>query len=224
MKETEKQKWMEMNGAQRKQYFLDYYMFPISVGAVILLIVCFLAWHFFLKPQPETVLYAAVVDDSLDEDRLAQAVADMSSILGADGKNKTIHIDDSFYIKDGALDKIQVYLYNKQLDVMILDEEVFQEYAGYGFFQSLDEVLPETDWEKYKDRYLYAAGYKDTDNVSFEDNETGQGEEKPYGFSLEGENRFTEMSRYIEHPVFAIAAETQNVKNGILFLDYLMSE
>lgn len=224
MKETEKQKWMEMNGAQRKQYFLDYYMFPVSVGAVILFIVCFLAWHFFLKPQPEAVLYAAVVDDSLDEDRLAQTVTDMTSILGADGKNETVHIDDSFYIKDGALDKIQVYLYNKQLDVMILDEAVFQEYAGYGFFQSLDEVLPETAQEKYKDRYLYAAGYKDTDDVSFEDNETGQGEEKPYGLSLEGENRFTEMSQYIEHPVFAIAAGAQNTENGIQFLDYLMSE
>ena len=223
MKETEKQKWMEMNGAQRKQYFLDYYMFPVSVGAVILFIVCFLAWHFFLKPQPEAVLYAAVVDDSLDEDRLAQAVTDMANILGADGKNKTVHIDDSFYIKDGALDKIQVYLYNKQLDVMILDEEVFQEYAGYGFFQSLDEVLPEADQEKYKDRYLYAAGYKDTDDVSFEDNETGQGEEKAYGLSLEGDNRFTEMSQYIEHPVFAIAAGSRNVENGLKFLEYLMS-
>lgn len=223
MKETEKQKWMEMNGAQRRQYFLDYYMFPVSVGAVILFIVCFLTWHFFLKPQPEAVLYAAVVDDSLDEDRLAQAVTDMTGILGADGKNKTVHIDDSFYIKDGALDKIQVYLYNKQLDVMILDEGVFREYAGYGFFQNLDEVLSETDREKYKDRYLYAAGYKDTDDVSFEDNETGQGEEMPYGLSLEGDNRFTEMSQYIEHPVFAITAGSGNVENGLKFLEYLMS-
>lgn len=224
MKKTEKQKWMEMNSAQRKQYFLDYYLFPVSVGAVALFIVCFLAWHFFLKPQPESVLYAAVVDDSLDEDKLAQAVTDMSSILGADGKNKTVHIDDSFYIKDGALDKIQVYLYNKQLDVMILDEEVFREYAGYGFFQSLDEVLQGTEAEKYKDRYLYAAGYKDTDDVSFEDNETGKGEEMPYGLSLEGDNRFTEMSQYIEHPVFAIAAGAQNVESGVKFLDYLMLE
>ena len=223
MKESEKQKWMEMNRAQRKQYFLDYYMFPVSVSAVILFIVCFLTWHFFLKPQTEAVLYAAVVDDSLDEDRLAQAVTDMTSILGADGKNRTVHIDDSFYIKDGALDKIQVYLYNKQLDVMILDEEVFQEYAGYGFFQSLDEVLSETDREKYKDRYLYAAGYKDTDDVSFEDNETGQGEKMPYGLSLEGDNRFTEMSQYIEHPVFTIAAGSGNVANGLKFLEYLMS-
>ena len=60
---TEKQKWKEMNGVQRKQYFLDYYLFPVSVGAVIIFIICFLCWHFFLKPQPESVLYAAVIDE-----------------------------------------------------------------------------------------------------------------------------------------------------------------
>ena len=27
MKKTEKQKWIEMNKEQRKQYFLDYYLF-----------------------------------------------------------------------------------------------------------------------------------------------------------------------------------------------------
>lgn len=221
---TEKQKWKEMNGAQRKQYFLDYYLFPVSVGTVIIFIICFLCWHFFLKPQPESVLYAAVIDEFLDEDQLAQAVTDMSTLLDADGKNRTVHIDDSFYIKDGALDKIQVYLYNKQLDVLILDESVFAEYAGYGFFQGLDEVLSEEEAGMYKERYLYAAGYKDTDDVSFEDNETGQGDEEPYGLSLEGDNRFTRMTQYMEHPVFAIAEGAPNVDNGVQFLEYLMGD
>ena len=30
MKKTEKQKWIEMNKEQRKQYFLDYYLFPLE--------------------------------------------------------------------------------------------------------------------------------------------------------------------------------------------------
>lgn len=45
--------------------------------------------------------------------------------MGADGKYKQVHIDDSFYLKDGALDKIQVYLHSQQIDVLILDEDVF---------------------------------------------------------------------------------------------------
>ena len=223
MKKTEKQKWMELNREQRKQYFLDYYLFPVSVAAVLLAIVCLLGWHFFLKPQPENVLYAAIVDDSLEEKKQAQAVKDMQDILGADGKYKQVHIDDSFYLKDGALDKIQVYLHSQQIDVLILDKDVFEEFAGYGYFQSLDELTDEDLAEKYGTTYEYAAGYRDSDEVSFEDHETGQGETKPYGLSLDGDNRFTDMSGgYLEHPVFAVAVDAPNPENALKFLDYLM--
>lgn len=174
MKKTEKQKWIEMNKEQRKQYFLDYYLFPVSVIAVILAIMCFLGWHFFLKPDEENVLYAAVVDDSLAQEKQEQAVLDMQDILEADGKYKQVHIDDSFYLKEGALDKIQVYLHSQQIDVLILDQDVFEEFAGYGYFQSLDELAGEDLAEKYDTDYVYAAGYRDTDEVSFENHETGQ--------------------------------------------------
>ena len=223
MKKTEKQKWMELNREQRKQYFLDYYLFPVSVAAVILAVVCLLGWHFFLKPQPENVLYAAIVDDSLDEKKQAQAVTEVSELLGADGKYRQVYIDDSFYLKDGALDKIQVYLHSEQIDVLILDQDVFEEFAGYGYFRSLDELTEDNLAEKYGTTYEYAAGYRDSDEVSFEDHETGQGETKPYGLSLSGNNRFTEMSGgYLEHPVFAVAVDAPNPENALKFLDYLM--
>ena len=72
MKKTEKQKWLEMNKEQRKQYFLDYYLFPVSVAGILIAVAALLGWHFFLKPQAESVLYVAVVDDSLDEKKHAQ--------------------------------------------------------------------------------------------------------------------------------------------------------
>lgn len=223
MKKKEKQKWMELNWEQRKQYFLDYYLFPISVAAVILAVVCLLGWHFFLKPQPENVLYAAIVDDSLDEKKQAQAVTEVSELFGADGKYRQVHIDDSFYLKDGALDKIQVYLHSEQIDVLILDQDVFEEFAGYGYFRSLDELTEDNLAEKYGTTYEYAAGYRDSDEISFEDHETGQGETRPYGLSLSGNNRFTEMSGgYLEHPVFAVAVDAPNPENALKFLDYLM--
>lgn len=62
------------------------------------------------------------------------------------------------------------------------------------------------------------------DEFSFEDHETGQGEVKPYGISLSGDNRFTEMSEYIKDPVFAVAVGTKNPENALKFLEYLMEE
>ena len=224
MKKSEKQKWMEMNCEQRKQYFLDYYLFPVSVTAVILAVVFFLGWHLFLKPSEQNVLYAAVVDDSLDQEKQTQPVRDMEDVLGADGKYKQVHIDDFFYLKDGALDKIQVYLHSRQIDVMILEKDVFEKFAGYGYFQNLNELTEENLAEKYDVNYVYAAGCRDTDEVSFEDHETGQGEAEAYGLSLDGENRFTDMTGgYLEHPVFAVAVDAPNPGNALKFLDYLIT-
>lgn len=223
MRKSEVRKWPEMDRQQKIQYLKDYYLLP-AVGVILLIAVAVsLIWH-VARPRTENLLYAAVIDESLDEKKLAQVTADMSNLLGADGKRKTVQIDDSFYVKDGALDKLQVYLHSQQIDVVILDRELFEEYAGYGYFESLDEVTEEDLEKKYGESYQYAAGYKEDDEVSFEDHENGQGEVKPYGISLSGDNRFTEMSEYIKDPVFAVAVGTKNPENALKFLEYLMEE
>lgn len=223
MRKSEVRKWPEMDRQQKIQYLKDYYLL-LAVGVILLIAVAVsLIWH-VARPRTENLLYAAVIDESLDEKKLAQVTADMSNLLGADGKRKTVQIDDSFYVKDGALDKLQVYLHSQQIDVVILDWELFEEYAGYGYFESLDEVTEEDLEKKYGESYQYAAGYKEDDEVSFEDHETGQGEVKPYGISLSGDNRFTEMSEYIKDPVFAVAVGTKNPENALKFLEYLMEE
>lgn len=200
MRKSEVRKWPEMDRQQKIQYLKDYYLLP-AVGVILLIAVAVsLIWH-VSRPRTENLLYAAVIDESLDEKKLAQVTADMSNLLGADGKRKTV-----------------------QIDVVILDRELFEEYAGYGYFESLDEVTEEDLEKKYGESYQYAAGYKEDDEFSFEDHETGQGEVKPYGISLSGDNRFTEMSEYIKDPVFAVAVGTKNPENALKFLEYLMEE
>lgn len=223
MQKSEVRKWPEMNRQQKIQYLKDYYLFPAVVAVILVAVVVSLIWH-VARPRSENLLYAAAINESLDEEKLEKMTEDMSELLGVDGKKKTVQIDDSFYIKDGALDKLQVYLHSQQIDVVILDKEVFEEYAGYGYFESLDEVTAENLEKKYGETYQYAGGYKDDDEVSFEDHETGQGEVKPYGISLSGNNRFTEMSQYIKDPVFAVATGTKNPENALKFLDYLLEK
>ena len=223
MRKSEVRKWPEMNRQQKIQYLKDYYLFPAVVALVLIAAAVSLIWH-VARPRTENLLYAAVIDESLAEKKLTQVTEDMSDLLGADGKRKTVQIDDSFYIKDGALDKLQVYLHSRQIDAVILDRTLFEEYAGYGYFESLDEVTEEDLEKKYGEAYQYAAGYKEDEEVSFEDHETGQGEVKPYGISLSGNNRFTEMSEYIRNPVFAVAVGAKNPENALKFLEYLTDD
>lgn len=219
---TEKQKWEEMDKKQRRQYFADYYLGKMLGMAAGIFALFFLSWH-FLKPADETVLYVAVVDESLDKEKLEEMTEDLCERFGADGKHKKVLIDDTFFMKDDALTRMEVYLHSRQLDAVIADETVWRELAGYGFFQQLDE-MPDEFFEESGDTYefLETEGYLDSEDISFEDHEVGMGMKAPYGVSLAGSRRFKEMKAYMEHPVFAVTRGTENEERAELFLEYLM--
>ena len=83
---------MEVQILYLLQYLKDYYLLT-AVGVILLIAVAVsLIWH-VARPRTENLLYAAVIDESLDEKKLAQVTADMSNLLGADGKRKTVQID-----------------------------------------------------------------------------------------------------------------------------------
>ena len=92
MRKSEVRKWPEMDRQQKIQYLKDYYLLT-AVGVILLIAVAVsLIWH-VARPRTENLLYAAVIDEFLDEKKLAQVTADMSNLLGADGKRKTVQID-----------------------------------------------------------------------------------------------------------------------------------
>ena len=155
--------------------------------------------------------------------RWIKMTEDLCERFGADGKHKKVLIDDTFFMKDDALTRMEVYLHSRQLDAVIADETVWRELAGYGFFKQLDE-MPEESFEESGDTYefLETEGYLDSEDISFEDHEVGMGKKAPYGVSLAGSRRFKEMKAYMEHPVFAVARGTENEERAELFLEYLM--
>lgn len=123
-------------------------------------------------------------------------------------------------MREGGLDKLQVYLFNSQIDVVIADRSLYTQLAGLGYFQSMEAVLGDKG-DVYEKRYLITAGYKDSEEVSFEDNETGQGEELPYGIELSSSKRYMELARYAQEPVFAVAQGAPNEERAVEFLEYL---
>ena len=221
---TEKQKWREMSKEQRRQYFADYYLRRILCILAGAAVGFFLIWH-FMKTADETVLYVAVVDESLDTKKLERMSEELNDRFKVDGRHKKVIIDDTFFMKDDALTRMEVYLHNNQLDVIIADENVWRELSGYGFLKRLDEFLgnPEKLKEShYENKFLEANGYLDGDDISFEDEEVARGEMAPYGVDISESRKFGEMKEYMEHPVFAIAEGAKNEGHAEDFLDYLM--
>lgn len=222
---TEKEKWSEMNRHQRMQYFLDYYLVKLLVFTGIILAVVLFVWNFISKSKEDTVLYVAVVDEVLQTEGTEKLKEELTEYLGADGKYRKIIIDDSFYMDDGGLEKLEVYLYNKQIDVVIADEAVYKELAGYGFFQDISTVPGVSS--KYADLYVKAAGYKDEDTDkdtdSFGDHSTAKGEELPYGVDISA-SRISDIKTKIQMPVLSIAQGAENMENAVKLLDFIYKQ
>lgn len=220
---TEKEKWKQMDGKAKAQYFVDYYLGKVIVAVIIIGIAASLLWH-FLKPKDETILYAAVIDESLDATKLADMTSELEKLCQADGRHQNVKIDDSFYLKDQALARLEVYEESRQVDVIIADQKTFKKLAGYGYFESVDTFAKENDLKGYESLYVYANGYKDMGDESKEDDDTAKGESLPYGIDLSGAEKYMDMTSYGKHPVFAVAANAQHKKNIAEFLNYLMQK
>lgn len=216
--QTEKEKWKEMNRHQRMQYFLDYYLVKLLIFAGIIFVVVLFVWNFISKSKEDTVLYVAVVNETLQAEKTERLKEEVAAYLGADGKHQKVMIDDSFYMDDGGLEKLEVYLYNKQIDVVIADESVYKELAGYGFFQDISTVPGVSS--RYEDLYVEAAGYKDDDTDSFEDDSTAKGEVLPYGVDI-SESRFKDIKTRTQTGVLSIAQGAENVANAVKFMDFI---
>ena len=210
--ESEKQKWERMDKKQKAGYFLDYYLLKIIVGILLSILIIFLIWS-VVRPKPETVLGIAIVDEQLAEQPKENFLEELRLLCTTD-KREEILLDDTVYLRDGGLDKLQIYLYNQQLDVIIADQTVFQKLAGYGYFQDLQDFLDQREISDYRDRFVYAAGPEE-ENLQ----ETGQSEKEDqkdttaYGLDISGSERFKEMEQYLENPVLGIAANARNRAN-----------
>ncbi|MDY2628976.1 MAG: hypothetical protein SOW08_11800 [Lachnospiraceae bacterium] len=222
-KQTEKEKWQEMDWKQRKEYFVEYYLVKCIAVILLSVTVIFLIAH-FAGPKEENVLYVAVIDESLDSEKLEQMENDLNELLDADGSRRKVIIDDTFFTRKDALTRLEVYLHSSQIDVIIANRETWEQYAAYGFFQNMDDVLGNHEKKLYEDKYLMTAGYQDSEEITFEDQETGKGEEKPYGIDISDSARFSGMKEYMEQPVLAVAEGSANRENAVLFLNYLMQE
>lgn len=203
---SEKEKWKQMDGKAKVQYFADYYLGKLIVAVIIIGIGASLLWHFF-KPKDETVLYAAVIDESLDATKLAGMTSELEKICQADGRHQNVKIDDSFYLKDQALARLEVYEESKQVDVIIADQKTFKKLAKDGYFEDVDKFAKNNGLSGYESLYVYA-----------------DDESLPYGIDLSGSEKYMDMTSYGKHPVFAVAANAQHKKNIAEFLNYLMQK
>lgn len=213
----EKEQIRNMPFPKRTQYLFEYYAIYVGVALFVIAAIIFLAYH-ILKAPESTGLYVAVYNQAWSE----ESKADLEKLLRKEAgiaQDTSVYIDDSFFIGQNGLDKLQVYLANKQLDLVVASKADFKVLAGYGFFQDLGKVsgIP----EPCRERLVNAAGYLETGEISLDDNETGRGEELFYGMELPENPWNQNESQKASGIVVSLAVDAPNEENAVCFMELL---
>ena len=139
---SEKQKWSQMNTHQRLQYFRDYYLIKCLICIAAAGITAAVLWS-TLRPQKERVLFIAVVQDYLTPQDKAQLKEQLEQKLVLDADRQEVQIDDVFPNGHESNAKLSTYLGAQEIDLIITNEDRFQELAEAGCFEDLNIYLPD---------------------------------------------------------------------------------
>ncbi|MCD7745507.1 MAG: hypothetical protein LUI13_09540 [Lachnospiraceae bacterium] len=202
----------------RLAYVWDYYKLQMVIIVVIILAIN-LGFTIYHNLQIDTLLYVYMVNCNtyyVDPDEL---VEDYTEYLGGIGDKEEISMDTSVLLDEEDYStsyanqmKFTAVISAQMADVVLMDEENFEEYAGWSYFFDLREVLTEEQLEQWSDLLVYM--------------ENEDGESAPYAINL------TDAPKLQEYDVYP---DTSTVYGGVIvngvnvdatseFFDWLFSE
>lgn len=213
-----------LNGREKIEYILDYYLAKTLVIGLALSL-CVMATFHFVNNKTKTVLYGAFIDGVLSVEAKSSLEESLMKLCQGDPKKQNVIIDDSFYSQEDAMTKLQVYLANAQVDVIVADREMFTLLAGYGYLQNLGELFKGEGMDGVAEFY-YCPGYGEEEDSSdsWEDTQSGQGAIEAYGVDLQSSGDFNELESRIQDPVIGVAINSKNVANAISMVKLFKSQ
>ncbi len=175
---SERENLRSLHGAARRTYFLDYIFPKLTICVIAAALAVFLIVHLTL-PRQTYGLYLAVLNAELTDPQKSELTAELEEKLC-----EPVMIDDGFRLDANGMEKLQVYLANGQIDLIMAPPRTFRTLSAYGLLVNMEEALNEDQVEKYQSCFEKSAGYLDDDNLGFYDSETGRGKRLPYGIRL----------------------------------------
>lgn len=211
----------DMTWKQRLEYFKDYYLFQTVCIMIAIAVGLLLIWHFLIRDN-EVSLYVAVLNETLEAEKKESLQEELGRALGIESEK--IIIDDAFLLENDGLSKLEIYMRNCQIDVLIAGQEDYESLCGFGFMKDLQQVFDETVMEIYEEQIVYAAGYLDREEISFEDYETGQGEIRAYGFGSSEMDHYGMIRNLQQNPVIGIAESTKHEALAVKCVTWLLEK
>lgn len=214
---SERQKLSEMNGREKWQYFKDYYLKKTIMSVLLISLVGYFLYT-VLSPKPETVLNIACANYQFTEEQIDQLEQEVADYLGIDPNTQEVLFDPSYILSDfdySSAEKLSVLAFARELDVLIVPESKFQEYAFSGSLWSLSDQLPTDLYSALSDKF-YLSQLRQGD----ESYEKATGPSYVFGIYLDETELFKNYPTE-DPPVLGIVLSGENNENAVEFIRYL---
>jgi hypothetical protein len=215
-KQSEKEKLKSMNGKQKLEYFNHYYRNKLIVGIAIVAFLIYMTYT-MLTPRPVTELFVAVINNAISSTNVDTLKTEFGQILGVEPDSQGLIIDNTFYTSSSGEtseltlaneQKLGVYIFSGEIDIIVASESDFENYAYYGNFIKLSDVLPSDLITTLAPKFVYA---------ELEDTKT----KSAYGISLKDVTVYDNSNQRVENPVLGIVANSKQKENSVEFIKYL---
>lgn len=226
----------------RLAYFWDYHKLHVLAVAFVLFFVGDLLYSWITNKD---VVFMAMLINCYPDTEQTEAFEDsISQKLGIDPDEEMITIDTSLTISGDAstdMDSTQVVAVRiaaNELDVLMTDSEVFDNYISSELYYDLRDILSDEQYEYYKDSFYYTdyalieSGFYDDINLTEEDlaaldtdHHSPEGMEKPVpvGIYVDTTEDFDSCYRFkqTDEVVLGIACYTEGerLERALTFLD-----
>ncbi|NLK75785.1 MAG: hypothetical protein GX288_10935 [Clostridiales bacterium] len=217
---SEKEKLREMSWRDRVSYLWDYYRVH---GLVIVLSISLIVYIFYklITPDIETRFYAAFINSPINPDSLKEYQTEFHEHLNLDPELEEVFFNDSFYFGSPSeysiamRQALQVYVANKEIDVIIAPESEFQSLNYIGFFDDLSDQLPTDLYSALTNSFYIASNQDDIDANQ------ANPEKRVYGIYLTDLDLY---SAYTKDPyIIGIVANSNYKHNSVEYIRYLFN-
>ena len=224
---------------ERMKYFWDYYKWHVIGGAVAVFVVVSLIHSYVTRKDTAYYVVMANMVENLTSEEYLQEFTELS---GIDQKKEAICFDSDFMMDLKAMDqstftstqKIMVYLSGGNLDTMLSDLSVTNQYAYNESLADLRTFLTAEEMEKYEPYFYYVDyalirenGDSINDTIDYPEdpsNPTAMAEPIPVAIRLPECQKLRQAYTFSEEQYFSVFINSKRTELNHLFLSYVMED
>lgn len=214
--QTEREKLSKMSFQEKLSYIWEYYKLFIIGGAAAIALIIYII-NLILHPGVTTEFYAAIINNTVNEDVIDNYSNDFAKQLQLNPKKECVRLDTSYNFStdnpyaSNLKQAFVAHLAAHEVDVIIAPESYFHDYAYYGYLNKLSDQLPADIYSLLTDK-LYMSDTEDskTKNV--------------YGVYLTDIKPFSGTANTKDPYVLGIVGGSKHEDNTIDFIRYLFDK